>query len=276
MSGLLAINAAEPDVPGLAAQALRLELDLTPKPGLVDRANNGSHQDMDHALLLASIAAITPWLRVFTSIGFAHAQQPVAEQLPLLRPAGIACEQAMFTATGGVNTHKGGIFSLGLLCFAAGRLQGQGRRVSADTLCRQVSGICHGLVARELVNRKNCCTAGERQFRDYGLTGARGEVESGFATVRDTVLPFWHLEQGERQLQHALLRLMASNPDSNLLSRGGRAGLRYVQRYAASLLATGWDNAALRQMDQALMARRLSPGGSADLLAVAWVLAALA
>lgn len=242
MAGLLAINATEPDVPGLAAQALRLELDLTPKPGLVDRANNGSHQDMDHALLLASIAAITPWLRVFTSIGFAHAQQPAAEQLPLLRPAGIASEQAMFTATGGVNTHKGGIFSLGLLCFAAGRLQGQGqgRRVSADTLCRQVSDICHGLVARERVNRKNCCTA------------------------------------GERQLQHALLRLMASNPDSNLLSRGGRAGLRYVQRYAASLLATGWDNAALRQMDQALMARRLSPGGSADLLAVAWVLAALA
>ncbi|ADU68168.1 triphosphoribosyl-dephospho-CoA synthase CitG [Pantoea sp. At-9b] len=276
MAGLLAINVAEPDVPGLAAQALRLELDLTPKPGLVDRANNGSHQDMNHALLLTSIAAITPWLTVFANIGFEYAQHPATEQLRLLRPAGIACEQAMFAATGGVNTHKGGIFSLGLLCCAAGRLQGLNRAVDATSLCRQVSEICCGLVARELLNRKSCCTAGERQFRDYGLTGARGEVESGFATVRNAVLPFWHLEQGERQLQHALLRLMASNPDSNLLSRGGRAGLRYVQRYAALLLATGWDNAALRQMDQALMARRLSPGGSADLLAVAWVLAALA
>ncbi|MDE1189199.1 MAG: triphosphoribosyl-dephospho-CoA synthase CitG [Pantoea sp.] len=275
MAGLLATKAEAPDVPGLAAQALLVELNLTPKPGLVDRANSGSHQDMDHGLMLTSITAITPWLAVFSRLGSEHAQQPVAEQLSLLRPAGMACEQAMLAATGGVNTHKGGIFSLGLLCFAAGRLRGQRRRVSADALCRQVSEICCGLVARELVNRKQRCTAGERQFRDYGLTGARGEVESGFATVRNAVLPFWHHEQGERRLQHALLRLMVSNPDSNLLSRGGMAGLRYVQDYAATLLATGWDNAALRQMDQALMARRLSPGGSADLLAVAWVLAEL-
>jgi triphosphoribosyl-dephospho-CoA synthase len=275
MAGLLAIKTATPDVPELAARALRIELDLTPKPGLVDWANSGSHQDMDHALMLTSIATITPWLAVFSRLGWEHAQQPAAEQLCLLRPAGMACEQAMLEATGGVNTHKGGIFSLGLLCFAAGRLQGQRRRVSADALCRQVSDICGGLVVRELGNRRQWCTAGERQFREYGLTGARGEVESGFATVRNAVLPFWHREQGERQLQHALLRLMASNPDSNLVSRGGIDGLRYVQDYAATLLAAGWDNAALRQMDRALMARRLSPGGSADLLAVAWLLAAL-
>lgn len=275
MAGSPATKPAVADVPALAAQALRIELDLTPKPGLVDRANNGSHQDMDHALFVKSIAAITPWFAVFSRAGEAYAQKPVREQLRLLRPTGIACEQAMLTATGGVNTHKGGIFSLGLLCFAAGRLQGQARGVSADALCREVSEICRGLVARELAGRQQAMTAGEKQFRQYGLTGARGEAEQGFATVRRAVLPFWHQEQGERRLHNALLRLMAANRDSNLVSRGGIAGLRYVQDYATSLLAGGWDSGALSEMDRALMARRLSPGGSADLLAVAWVLAGL-
>lgn len=275
MTGLLATNPVIIDVPALAAQALRVELDLTPKPGLVDRANNGSHQDMDHALFLASIAAITPWFTVFAQAGAAWAHKPAGEQLRRLRPMGLACEQAMFTATAGVNTHKGGIFSLGLLCFAAGRLQEQGHLLSAEALCQEVSHLCRGLVARELAGRSPAITAGEKQFRQYGLTGARGEVEQGFHTVRRAVLPFWHQEQGDRRLHNALLRLIAANRDSNLVSRGGIAGLRYAQDYAARLLASGWDNGALCEMDQAFITRRLSPGGSADLLAIAWVLAAL-
>jgi triphosphoribosyl-dephospho-CoA synthetase len=91
-------------------------------------------------------------------------------------------------------------------------------------------------VARELAGRSAAATAGERQFQQLGLTGARGEAESGFATVR-RVLPQWN----GRQLHDLLLRLMAVNPDSNLVSRGGIHGLRYVQSYARTLLANGWD-----------------------------------
>lgn len=273
MAGLPATKPAVAFVPALAARALRQELDLTPKPGLVDRANSGAHRDMDYALFLASIDAITPWFARFEQAGFDHAHRPAAAQLRLIRPMGIACEQAMFAATDGVNTHKGGIFSLGLLSFAAGRLRGLGWQLSADALCNEVSAICRGLVARELAGRAQAITAGEKQFRDYGLTGARGEAEQGFITVRRAVLPFWQQEQGERRLHNALLRLMAVNRDSNLVSRGGLAGLRYVQDYAQQLLATGWKKDDLRQMDQALIARHLSPGGSADLLAVAYVLA---
>lgn len=82
-----------------------------PKPGLVDRLNNGAHHDMDHALFVRSITTITPWLSRFTELGSDYADQPAGEQLRLLRPMGIACEQAMYAATGGVNTHKGDIFS---------------------------------------------------------------------------------------------------------------------------------------------------------------------
>ncbi len=182
----------------------------------------------------------------------------------------------MFSATGGVNTHKGGIFSLGLLCAAAGRLAAQGESLTPTALCMTVSAMTRGIVARELAHGRRAATAGERLYRQFGLTGARGEVESGFATVRRHVLPFWQYAQGERGLQQALLRLMAVNPDTNLASRGGLEGLRYVQKYASGLLARGWDDEALREMDRALITRNLSPGGSADLLAVSWLLAALA
>ncbi|MGL5239527.1 MAG: triphosphoribosyl-dephospho-CoA synthase CitG [Kluyvera ascorbata] len=263
MAGLFAINTRNVDVPALAEEALWQELDLTPKPGLVDKYNNGAHRDMDHALFVRSIAAITPWFTRFAELGDKHAHRPADEQLRMIRPMGIACEQAMYAATGGVNTHKGGIFALGLLCFAAGRLG----EVNPQRLCREVSDICRGLVERELASRSSLATAGERQFHQFGLTGARGEAESGFATVRKA-LSGWN----RRHLHALLLRLMAVNPDSNLVSRGGMNGLRYVQDYAHDLLENGWDEGALIAMDNALITRNLSPGGSADLLSVGWVL----
>lgn len=271
MAGLPAIKPCVADVPALAEEALWQELALTPKPGLVDRDNNGAHRDMDHALFVRSIQAISPWFRRFESAGRAFADRPDDAQLRLIRPIGIACEQAMLTATRGVNTHKGGIFALGLLCFAAGRLAGQGREIDAFSLSSQVSGICQGMVQRELASRISMATAGERQFHQFGLTGARGEAESGFMTVVRHVLPFWH----SRSLHEMLLRLMAVNPDSNLVSRGGMAGLQYVQDYAQRLLACGWNVRDLQEMDSQMIARNLSPGGSADLLSVAWVLGAL-
>lgn len=275
MAGFPGIKYRWSDVANLAEQALCQELDLTPKPGLVDRANSGSHRDMDHPLFQRSILAIAPWFRIFERVGYDHARHPAGDILRFLRPAGMACEQAMFTATGNINTHKGGIFSLGLLCCAAGRLRGQGDAITATALCGQVSQICQGMVQRELIQRRSMGTAGEYQFQHYGLTGARGEAESGFATVRRHVLPHWYQETGERRLLNGLLRLMAVNPDSNLVSRGGMAGLNYVRHYAGELLATGWQREDLHIMDRALIARNLSPGGSADLLSVAWVLAAV-
>ncbi|MHA6312977.1 triphosphoribosyl-dephospho-CoA synthase CitG [Pantoea sp. S-LA4] len=264
MTGFLATKARVANVARLAEEALWLELALTPKPGLVDTLNNGSHRDMDHAMFARSITAITPWFSRFTELGFEYADKPPEQQLRLLRPMGIACEQAMYTATGGVNTHKGGIFALGLLCFAAGRVS----YPDARRLCLEVSRLCRGLVEHELANRTGLATAGERQYQQFGLTGARGEAESGFATVRE-VLALW---QGET-LHELLLRLLAVNQDTNLVSRGGMAGLHYVQGYARQLLDQGWDRAALLEMDKALITRNLSPGGSADLLSVSWVLA---
>jgi triphosphoribosyl-dephospho-CoA synthase len=117
-------------------------------------------------------------------------------------------------------------------------------------------------------------------FRDHGFTGARGEAESGFMTVRHYGLPVWEkaIASGYSP-EEALLRVLLShchNPDTNILSRGGSDGLRYARRYASRLMGikhlTGNRfRQALFNMDNAFIARNLSPGGSADLLAVTWL-----
>ncbi|GKW15367.1 putative 2-(5''-triphosphoribosyl)-3'-dephosphocoenzyme-A synthase [Pectobacterium carotovorum subsp. carotovorum] len=268
---------ALPDIDQRVAHALMMEVMLTPKPGLVDRANNGSHRDMDVALFQTSIQAISPWFRHFTEAGYQHASVPLALLLPQVRPIGIACEQAMLSATKGVNTHKGGIFAFGLLCTAAGWLAGRGVRVTQLSLCDSVATMCHDMVRNELETCSGAATAGEHLYQRHGLTGARGEAASGFNTVCQYALPA--LQQAiaagaddETALLQTLLVLMAHNPDTNIVSRGGMDGLAFVQDYARRLLIGPLDRQALKEMDDALIARNLSPGGSADLLALTWLL----
>ena len=268
-------------VAGYAYQALIKEVELTPKPGLVDQANTGAHRDMDIATFRASAAAIAPWFRVFFQHGLEGCRVPAQAFLPSLRQAGMACEQDMFRATGGVNTHKGSIFSLGLLSAAAGRMCGNGRALDREALCHEVAQICADLVENELQHKGEASTAGERLFKQHGLKGARGEVASGFSTVRQHALPAFERFSGKAEestaLHASLLALLAHNQDTNVVSRGGMEGLAFMQARAHELLAAGGVAAPsftqdFIELDAACIARNLSPGGSADLLAVTWFL----
>lgn len=260
-----------------------MELALTLKPGLVDRRNSGAHNDMDLQTFLASVRAIAPWLPRFVETGQSYVHMSGREFLPVLRPVGVSCEHAMLTATAGVNTHKGAIFSLGLLCAAAGRLLAMNAALSRERMCSEVASICAGMVERELDGLSAARTAGERIFKSHGLTGARGEAASGFATVRTVSLPVYDDLQraGHREdmaLLQALLHLLAVNNDTNLVSRGGLASVEYVRAYATNLLREGGVLPAdgiskMATFDDALIARHLSPGGTADLLGVTWFLA---
>ncbi|PKU21334.1 triphosphoribosyl-dephospho-CoA synthase CitG [Telmatospirillum siberiense] len=269
----------------LAHGALIREVLLTPKPGLVDRRNSGAHRDMGLDTFLTSAEAIAPWFSKFFLCGMSGHRSPAEHVLAMLRSDGVACEKAMFAATGGINTHKGSVFAFGLLCGAVGRCHGQGRPLDVQTICDEVAGICRDLVERELDRAGEATTAGEHLFHQYGLTGARGEAASGFQTVRTFSLPAFlavEAETGSEQLAlfAALLALLASNADTNLVARGGPEGLLFVQREASRLLAEGgvhapYFMAKMAAFDDALIKRNLSPGGSADLLAVTWFLARL-
>jgi triphosphoribosyl-dephospho-CoA synthase len=271
----------------LAYHAMMLEVHLTPKPGLVDTLNNGSHHDMNLGLFVQSAEAITPFMTRCVTAGWEHSSQPASQLLTVLRPIGIEAEQAMFTATHHVNTHKGMIFSLGLVCGAVGWLKANQIDVDALHISKTIARSCHHLVFDELkaCRDKPAQTQGEQLFKQYGATGARGEAASGLATVIKLALPAYQLAikdglSTEQALWHTLLVLMAHNNDTNLLARGGKEGLRLVQDHAHELLAQGGGyhpNAEVRliNFDQILIAKHLSPGGSADLLAITWFIAEL-
>ena len=272
-------------IASFAHGAVLAELMATPKPGLVDQRNSGAHNDMTMRTFLASALAIAPWWPRFVQIGYTYVHIPGADFLPLLRSEGRLCEKAMFQATSGVNTHKGAIFSLGLLCAAGGRLLAAGIELNRERICAEVAGICVGLVERELGGTEVTNTAGERCFRRYGLAGARGEAASGFHLVRSVALPSYDrlalrdVDENVLLLQ-VLLHLLAVNADTNLVSRGGLPGLNYVRAYAGKVLLEGGALAPdgtqkMEVFDDALISRHLSPGGSADLLAVTWFLARL-
>lgn len=267
----------------LALQALLKEVCLSPKPGLVDMMNNGSHRDMNFNTFIASIKAISQWFDDFYLYGYRLKPQHQSNFLTGIRPIGLACEQAMYQATNGVNTHKGGIFAFGLLLGVIGYLQQQQKHLNVEVICNTLATFCHGIVDNELARSNSAQSMGEQLFIRHRLSGARGEAESGYATVRQISLPIYHQMQQagfdeETSLLQAMLHLLAFNQDTNLVSRGGLDGLHFVQNTAQKLVKLGGithqngDN-HLIEFDQQLIARNLSPGGSADLIAITWFLA---
>ncbi|MDX4947220.1 MULTISPECIES: triphosphoribosyl-dephospho-CoA synthase CitG [Providencia] len=268
----------------LAWQAMMAEVNLTPKPGLVDKYNTGAHKDMALTDFHLSANAIAQHFPAFLHAGAQYKELPLHQLLKMIRPIGIACEQSMFQATKGVNTHKGSIFSLGLILTAIGRLLALNKPVSAPAISVIVSHMCQGITA-ELKQVSVHPTAGQKLYQMFGLTGARGEAESGYQLVINLSLPYYlkQLIEGKPQelaLLQTLLLLMANNDDTNVANRGGLQGLSWLKKQAQDLLNHGGltklaDLSKIQQFDKACIINNLSPGGSADLLILTWFLARL-
>lgn len=263
-----------------AVEAMLYEVSATPKPGLVDRANNGAHHDMDFFTFMSSAAALRGSFDAFARIGVQHQAGPLHEMLPALQQAGRTAEQQMFALTQGVNTHKGMIFSLGMLAGAAGRLAAQGETLTAEKLCRSVAALCTGITAAAYagIREQGQLTKGEAMYLKYGVTGVRGEVENGFPTVRRAGLPVCRelREKGlaiNDVLVGTLIALIAENQDTNILGRHDLETLQAVQQAAKDVLALGSvgteaGRRAICSMDEEFIKGYISPGGSADLVAV--------
>jgi len=268
-----------------ASAAVAAEATATPKPGLVDERGSGVHDDMDLELLVASGRAIAPFFRACVGRAARRAMRGLTERpaaLRRLRSLGRRAEAAMFAATGGVNTHKGLVFSLGLLCGAVGLLVGEGTRPRAAEVCAAAARMTEGLVERELmVLGEAGTTKGERNWLHHRSAGVRGEATAGFPSVLNHGLPEYERSAGRHGAAvRALLALMAVVDDGVVLARGGPAGLAELQRLARAALAGRWPDeaagvAAFDELEEFCRRRRLSPGGSADLLAATLFLARL-
>lgn len=261
-----------------AVEALLVEAAATPKPGLVDRANNGAHEDMDFFTFQKSAAALAPYFTEFVRAG-AEEGRSLYTLLSELRPIGRAAESAMYARTGGVNTHKGAIFSFGVLLGAAGWISAHGKPLMADAVLNAVRIICAGLCHTDYGGQFDTPqTKGQAAYLTYGLTGVRGEAEAGFPLVWDYALPLYRVRRTEHvplndALVDVLLVLMAHNMDTNVLGRHDLAMLQRVQEEADQIAKLGGmrterGRAALQAFDAQLIDAWVSPGGSADLAAV--------
>jgi triphosphoribosyl-dephospho-CoA synthase len=256
-------------IAAIAVRCLLRELETWPKPGLVSHVDSGSHSDMNFGTFQRSAAAIRPYLHALAEAGAKGCG------MARLRIIGLEAETAMFAATGGVNTHRGTIFGLGLLCAAAGAKAGG---LADPTM--PLGDVVMRLWGRNILDGPVLLHShGGKARRIYGAGGARAEAAQGFPSVYEIGLPA--LQRGalvapgnvEAARVQTCFALIAALEDTNLLHRGGLPGLRYAQSAARVFLDNGgvgtpdWRERA-NVVHQSFVTRGLSPGGSADLLAM--------
>lgn len=260
-----------------AVRALLYEVSSTPKPGLVDRNNSGSHSDMDFFTFLDSSAALIPCFRDFFCIGWEYGSEPDRSLFSRLRFAGQEAESHMFAATGGINTHKGLIFASAIVLGSLGKLyaEAMGTRSAVDS--SGLIEICRSLGTCSLGDFRNeARTSGEMLYASYRITGARGEAAAGFPSVLTHGLPVLksRLSMGfslNDASVLALISMMSRVDDTNMIHRGGRETAEKCKKEAGAILSEITPDTfheKLSALDAAYIAGNLSPGGCADLLAI--------
>lgn len=242
-------------VADLAERALRLELDTTPKPGLVDRQDNGAHKDMDYALMSKSISALRPYL---TRLAVESAKDIDPAKI---KEIGIEAEKAMLKATGGVNTHKGALFCIGLSVAAASYLASTTGSVEAYSFKELVSRA-----ASEIPSARG--THGAEAKRSFKVGGALENARAAYSELFTDWLPYYRSLEGDPFRCHkTLLHIMTTLDDTNILHRRGAEGLAHAEAEAARLLED-FSESGLSSLNKDFIRENISPGGSADMLSL--------
>lgn len=263
-----------------AIRSLLYEASTTQKPGLVDRRNSGAHSDMDYFTFMASGAALAKGFHLLANLGYEWSDKPLKSLLNDIRPIGLKMGKCMLQATGDINTHRGVIFSLGLVTFATSRLVSKGdiKKARAEDIFEVTSQMTEGICKNELEGLALFDSNGKKVYKRFGKTGIRGEVEAGFPTLLKGALD--EVRKGSRNYAdknafflQILFQILKHCEDSTILYRHEFKTLEEVQLQASSFLDSGGmlQPEAMKkvlEMDQAFIGKNISPGGSADLLAV--------
>ena len=241
----------------LATQALQAELDTTPKPGLIDKDNNGAHRDMDYALMQRSINTLHPYFVKLALLGCADALPTHTS----IRDIGIEAEKAMLSATNGVNTHKGALFSMGLAVVAAAHEE------NTDSLQTTIKALAASFPDT------NGTHGSKAKLLSKGTTAIKGALDNareGYEMLFAEWLPFYLERRKEHDaytLHKTLLRIMCDLDDTNVIYRTDLATAEEVKQEARALLDS-FSEAALKDMDRHYTTRNISPGGAADMLSL--------
>ncbi|MDG1645534.1 triphosphoribosyl-dephospho-CoA synthase [Klebsiella huaxiensis] len=260
-------------------KALLMEVCAWPKPGLVTPHSQGAHNDMDIWLFITSTSAIAPCFQACAQAGEYH-QGSLADLFPKVRLIGIQYEATLLQSTRQVNTQRGILFAGAILAAAAGWLKGQNQSLTRESLSQCVAGLCLDLCRNDFaaLTHRSAQTHGEKLYLEFGVTGVRGEAEQGFPLVCHIGLPALHqalsLGFGWREaLIHTLLALMARCDDTTVISRAGHHTLDEMKQRAQRLVNMGGMSHPgieheLNEFNAWCLDKWVSPGGSADLLAL--------
>lgn len=257
-----------------AIRSLLYEVTVTPKPGLVDPASQGPHPDMTAFTFINSALSLQPYFIQCEQAGRHFRAKDLTQLFRQLRPLGVDAEQKMFTTTFNVNTHKGAIFSLGILVAASAyqieHLERNLSEIVQDMLIGLTAHDFKGLLKKDPAK----LTIGEKMYLEYGIEGIRGEAEAGYPTVFHFALPTLCKSVGtlNQRLLDTLMTIVSNSIDTNLVKRANNIEVvdwahTQAQTYLAlggSQTATGWQK--LIEINKIFEERHLSLGGSADLL----------
>ncbi|MDO4755109.1 MAG: triphosphoribosyl-dephospho-CoA synthase [Parabacteroides sp.] len=257
-------------------QAILLEVCTHPKPGLVTRLSNGSHSDMSILTFMMSSAILSKAFYDLENIGKNH-KGTIKELFNEVRKYGIVAERQLLVATKGINTQRGILFAGGLVSAAAG--YASRTTLDINRVIEVIKEMAVNLVRNELISTgERRKTAGEKLYRKYGITGIRGEVEKGFPSVIEHGLPalreaMHRCNKIDYAFLHTLINLMAVVEDTNVVWRTDYDMLVNVKRIAKDILDKGsvfteQGRTAIKEAETMFIEKRISPGGSADLLSV--------
>ncbi|MFT8328470.1 MAG: triphosphoribosyl-dephospho-CoA synthase [Oenococcus oeni] len=253
-----------------ALKALIYEVSVFPKPGLVDPLDNSTHPDMTVFTFIDSSFSLEKYFLEVSKTAAQFRGKDLRDLFYQIRPLGIQAEKDMYAATKGVNTHKGAIFSLGIVLAASV----YSKSLKTENVLTVVKKMMKGIVTRDLENKKNFQTAGEIQFEKYRLTGIRGQAEAGFPIVSCFALPFFNKRKGSLndRLLDTLLLIARHNPDSNLIKRAGNPDV--IEKVNSQIdeyfdLGGSQSQAGRKQLEKInnyFNRFNLSLGGAADML----------
>lgn len=250
----------------LATRALRTELNTTPKPGLVDSRDNGSHTDMDHAIMMRGIRALHPFFVRLALLGYAPQLPPHAEVVGI----GLEAERAMLAATGGVNTHKGALFALGLAVIAAAHAAAHANAMGANPPAFLSATIAALAAAFPDTQGTHGSRAKVEASPVATLKSALDNAREGYARLFADWLPFYAARRRANDTyapHRTLLRIMAELDDTNIVHRSSVDTMIQVKMQARQLL-NDFSEPGLEAMNRSFIMRNLSPGGSADMLSM--------
>ncbi len=250
----------------IAIRALYFEVKAYPKPGLVSFIDSGAHWDMNGETFYRSLFTLRHYFYCIAAQGLANGCYEN------LRQIGLDAERRMLQKTAGVNTHRGAIFALGILCVSVSRMIKEKKRFTPHDLYLQ---LIKDWSIRLKHHQTEQSSHGAIVRQTYKIVDAKQMARDGYSLVFHLLSSFLTVYEESLCLNKSCLfaysQLLILVDDTNILYRKGGAGLLFARQKAQEILSIECLDARQQhaiQIHRLFSREGISPGGVADLISV--------